>query len=143
VFFTGGPTSGVNLYKSYANTGSVDLYGPKLKRLSDNRVTVAATADAIGQSAIIEGFDENYQTTVTILDTTMDITLLKPGLLIGFNGFGTFVDQILAQIVRVEYTPAEAKLTLGILPKRLHPEFEKITRGLIAQQTLANPTAPS
>jgi hypothetical protein len=36
-----------------------------------------------------------------------------------------------------------ATLTLGILPKRIVPEFERITRGLIAEQTIQNPTAPS
>lgn len=142
--FTGGDTGGgVNLYKQYQDATSVGLYGPKLERKTDNRVTVGGTADAIGGSALDEEKDENYQTTVTVLDRTMDTTLLKPGMMVGFNGFGTFVDNVLAQIVRVDYSPHEVQLTLGILPKRLHPEFDKVTRGLIAQQTLANPSTPS
>lgn len=143
VYFTGGATSGVNLYRQYSNARSVALYGPKLERKTDNRVTVTATADAIGQSDVAEQKDENYSTTVTVLDKTMDITLIKPGMIVGFAGFGTFVDQVLAQVVRVDYSPEEATLQLGILPKRLHAEFDKITRGLIAQQTIANPSVPS
>lgn len=143
VFFSGGQVSGANIYKYYQDAASVGLYGPKLDRRADNRVTVSATADAIGGSAVAEQKDENYQTSVTVLDLTMDITLLKPGLVIGFNGFGTFVDNMLTQIVRVDYKPHEATLTLGLLPKRLAPEFENVIRGLIAQQTILNPATPS
>lgn len=143
VYFTGGLVAGYNLYKTYQDATSMGLYKPKLDRKTDNRVTVSATADAIGGSALAEQKDESYQTVVSILDRTMDITLLKPGLILGFNGFGTFADNVLAQIVAVNYTPEVATLTLGILPKRLTPEFDKITRGLIAQQTIANPAIPS
>lgn len=143
VLFSGGATAGVNLYKQYQSQRSIDLYGIRLDRKSDNRVTVTATADAIGSTAIASGKDEAYMTTLTIVDRTMDIALLKPGKVIGFTGFGTFADNILAQIVRVEYSPESVTLSLGIIPKRLNFEFEKITRGLIAQQTVANPTAPS
>lgn len=143
VFFTGGPVSGVNLYHQYQDPTSVSLYGPKLDRQADNRVITDGTANAIGLSAVAEHKNENYQTTVTIIDKTMDTTLLHVGLVIGFNGFGTFIDNLLAQVVRVDYSPEEVTLTLGLLPKRLHPEFERITRGLIAQQTLLNPSTPS
>jgi hypothetical protein len=145
VYFSGGIPSGqtTNLYKLYKDAGSIGYYGQRLARVSDNRVTLAPTADAIGQSKVAEGKDEQYQTVVTVLDSMMDITLLKPGMVVGFRGFGTFVDGMLSQIVRVQYTPHEAKLTLGILPRRLVPEFEKITRGLIAEQTIANPTSPA
>lgn len=146
VLFSGGIPAGggtTNIYSQFKDSTSIAKYGQHLKRISDNRVTLQPTANALGGSALAEGKDELYQTTVTILDNMMDITLLKPGLIVGFRAYGTFVDGLLAQIVRLEYTSESVKLTLGILPKRLVPEFEKITRGLIAQQTIANPTAPS
>lgn len=143
VYFTGGATAGVNLYKQYNDATSLSTYGLRLDRLTDNRVTVSGTADAIGGSDLAEKKDEQYQTIVTIMDKTMDITLLKPGMVIGFAGFGTFVDYILAQVVRVDYSPEQVTLTLGILPKRMNPEFDKVTRGLVALQTILNPSAPS
>lgn len=144
VYFVGGDIGGgVNLYKLYQDSTSIANYGTRLDRKTDNRVTVTATANAIGQSEVAELKDEDYQTTVTVLYRTMDTTLLKPGLIIGFEGFGTFVDGVLAQIVRVDYTPEEVTLTLGILPVRLNSAFEVVLRGLIAQQTIANPSAPS
>lgn len=144
VFFTGGDTgSGTNLYKTYQDPASVSLYRPRLDRKSDNRVTVTATADAIGGSALSEQKDEGFATTVSIPDKTMDITLVKPGMTIGFNGFGTFVDSLILQIVRVTYTPEEVTVSLGLIPPRLSQAVEQVTRGLLAQQTVANPSTPS
>ncbi len=143
IYFTGGPTSGVNLYRSYQDGTSSAAYRVKLDRPTDNRVTVTATADAIGTSRLAEQKDEQYLTTLTVLDKTMDTTLLKPGMVAAFNGFGSFIDTILAQIVRVEYAPSEVRLSFGMLQTRLSDEVENATRSLIAQQTLANPTSPS
>jgi hypothetical protein len=143
LYFSGGLVSGANLFKTYQNADSISKYGQRLDLQSDNRVTIAGTADAIGTSFIAENQAEQYQTVVTILDRTMDITLFKPGKTIGFNGFGTFVDRLISQVVRVEYAPEFATLTLGILPPRLNPDFEKVKRGLIAEQTINNPATPS
>lgn len=145
ILFTGGTPAGqtTNLYKVYQDATSISEYGVRLDRQSDNRVTVGATADAIGNSSLAEQKNELYQTVVTVLDKQMDIGALKVGLVVGFNGFGGFVDNLLSQIVRIDYTPDEATLTLGILPVRLNSAFEEVTRGLAALQTVANPTSPS
>ena len=143
LLFSGGETAGVNLYRQYQDTESMSLYGVRLERKSDNRVTVAATADAIGNSFIDEKSDEENHTVVKVGYRSMDISLLTPGKVIGFSGFGTFVDNILIQIVRRDYTSEEVTLTLGILPTRMSPVIENITRGLLAEQTVANPSAPS
>ncbi len=143
--FTGGEvTPGVNLYKQYVNQQSIQAFGPLLDRRSDNRVTIAATADAIGNSAIAQLSGEQFQTTVTIVHTEkLDITLLVPGKVVGFRGYGTFVDTIVAQIVRREWVAEAVVLTLGILPKRLNSEYETTLRQLIAQQTQDSPSTPS
>lgn len=143
MLFTGGSVSGSNLYKEYTDNASMGAYGIRLDRQSDNRVTLVATANAIGSTFIASNKDEQYATTVTVLAKTMDLMTLKPGKIIGFRGFGTFVDRISMQIVRVEYTAELATLTLGIIPKKMVPAFEKVTRGLVAAQTVANPSAPS
>jgi hypothetical protein len=149
VYFSGGIPTGqtTNLYKVYRDTttvnNSIALYGQRIQRKSDNRVTISTTADAIGISSVQESKDEQYQTVVSILDSMMDISQLRLGMIVGFRGFGTFVDTIISQVVRIDYTPHKATLTLGILPRRIVPEFERITRGLIAEQTIQNPTAPS
>lgn len=143
-YFSGGDIGGgVNLYKEFTDTTSRSLYGNRLERKSDNRVTVDATATAIGESFIEEFSDEQFETSVTITTRTMDITLLTPGKVIGFSGFGTIIDTLLLQIVSRSYTAESVTLTLGTLPPRFTPLIEEINRGLIAQETVANPTAPS
>lgn len=143
LLFSGAETAGVNLYTEYVDRTSQSNYGKRLERKSDNRVSIQATADAIGESFIDENANEYYETTVTVLDRTMDITLFKPGDTVGLRGFGSFVDRQTMQIVRVEYTPEAVNLTLGNMPKRFSNEFENTIRGLLAQQTVANPSTPS
>lgn len=139
VYFTGGLVGTTNLFSTYTDPTSIASFGQRIDRQSDNRVTIQGTADTLGNGEVATSKNEQYQTTVTISDQTMDITLLKPGDTIGFSGFGTFVDNLITQIIRLEYSSEEVKLTLGIFPKRTIPEFEKLKRGLIALQTVANP----
>lgn len=143
LLFSGAETAGTNLYTEYENQASQTNYGKRLERKSDNRVSIQATADAIGDSFIQENAGEYYETTITILDRTMDITLLKPGQTVGLRGFGNFIDNQIMQIVRLEYTPEAVNMTLGNMPKRFSAEFENTIRGLLAQQTVGNPSAPS
>lgn len=144
LYFTGGLLgTGYNLFTVYRDNDSIAKYGPRLDVQTDNRVTIQATADAIGNSFIATNSSEQQQTTVTILDTTMDINLLKLGMMVGFNGFGTFVDNLILQIVHIDYSPDSATLTLGILPPRQSKNIAQITRNLIAVETIDNPSGPS
>ena len=143
VYFTGGVSGGSNIYTLDQDSTSIAQYGIGLERLSDNRVTDTTTAHAIGGSEVAQKKDEQYQTVVTVVDKTIDTTLFKPGLIIGFNGFGTFVDTLLAQIVHIDYTPNQVTLQLGLLPKRIVTHVEKGTKQLVALSTVNNPTHPS
>lgn len=143
LLFSGAETAGTNLYTEYVDQTSQTNYGNRLERKSDNRVSIQSTADAIGESFIAENKNEYYETTVTILDRTMDLTLIKPGQTVGLRGFGSFVDKLALQVVRIENTPDSVNLTLGNLPLRFSTQFENVIRGLVAQQTVANPSAPS
>lgn len=141
--FSGGETAGVNLYQLYTDTDSINRYGPRLLRKSDNRVTNSTTADAIGNSSLAELSGEQQSTPVTIPASVMDISLLTPGKVVGFANFGNFIDSIQLLIVRRDYTPGAVTLTLGMLPLNLPTAIEQLQRGLIAEQTVANPSSPS
>lgn len=143
VYFSGGVVAGSNIYVQASNSSSIGMYGIRLDRQSDNHVTDTTTARSVAVASILKTKDEQYQTVATILDKTLDTSTLRPGLIIGFTGFGTFVDSLLMQIVNVRYSPSEVTVTLGILPKRISPVLEALTRGLLAQQTIANPSVPS
>lgn len=144
MLFSGGEvTPGVNLFKEYTDATSKARYGQRLAQQSDNRVTLTPTADAIGTSFIVENKDEYFETTVTISAKTMDLTLLKPGLTTGLRSFGGFIEALVLQISHIEMSPQSATLTIGNLPPKFSNDFENIIRGLVAQQTVNNPSAPS
>lgn len=143
LLFTGGEVSGSNLYRDYTDPDSAAYYGIRLHTMSDNRVTVAATADAIGSSFLAENANEQHETQIVVLNKNIDITLLTPGKTIGFKGFDNFIDLLVLQIVRREYTPEQVVLTLGRLPVTLSAEVQRLTRELLNEQTAKNPATPS
>lgn len=143
VYVIGGTVAGNNIFTADQNQASIALYGQRIGRHNDSNILDTTTAHAVGASDVAEQKDEQYQTMIQVLDKTMDITTLKLGMVVGFSGFGNFPDSLLAMIVHIDYTPEVATLTLGILPKRQQTEVEQLTRGLIAQGSIGNPTTPS
>lgn len=143
LLFSGGETAGVNLFRQYQDSESVSNYGIRMAAKSDNRVTTAATANAIGDTFIAEHSDESQETALTVLNTQMDITQLTPGKTIGFRNFGNFIDSMVLQIVRREFKPEVVTLTLGRLPITMNAEIQRINRALLFEQTIKNPSAPS
>lgn len=146
LLLTGGDTGGgVNLYRQYQDTESSANYGIRMATKSDNRITLAATADAIGDSFIEESADEVQETTLVVKDEHMDITQFTPGKTIGFRNFGNFIDDMVLQIVRREpnFSDGTCTLTLGRLPIRMNDEVQRINRELLNEQTINNPSSPS
>jgi hypothetical protein len=142
-YVVGAVVSGSNIYTLDTDPISIALYGLRLQVHTDNNIPDVTTGHIVGSGIVDDNKGEQYQTTVTIPAETMDITQLIPGKVIGFNGFGTYVDFLLAQIVHRDYTPGAVTLTLGILPKRNTTSVEQVVRGLSALSTITNPTSPS
>lgn len=146
LLLTGGDTGGgVNLYRQYQDSESSANYGLRTVPKSDNRITLTATADAIGDTFIEENADEAQETSLIVLDQYMDITQLIPGKTIGFKNFGNFIDDLVLQIVRREpnFSDGVVNLTLGRLPVRMNDEVQRLNRELLNEQTIDNPSAPS
>lgn len=144
LLFSGGEVSpGVNLYRDYQDPTSAALYGYRTVAKTDNRVTLDATADAIGESFIEESAGETQETTVTVSVSTIDHSLLIPGKTIGFRNYGSFIDSLILQIVRREFNTKTATLTLGQLPVRTSELVQRLSRELLNEQTINNPSAPS
>lgn len=145
LLLSGGETAGVNLYRDYPDNQSISNYGIRTATKSDNRITIAATADAIGDSFIEENAEETQETSLVLKNEHVDITQFTPGKTIGFKNFGNFIDDMVLQIVRREpnYSDGIVRLTLGRLPVRMNDEIQRIQREMLNQQTIANPTAPS
>lgn len=144
LLLSGGDTGGgVNLFRDYKDTESSARYGIRLSTKSDNRITLDATADAVGDTFIEENAGETQETTVTVLNEQMDITRLTPGKTIGFRNSNSFIDDMIIQISRRDYTPHSVKLTLGRLPITMPAEIQRISRELTMEQTVNNPNAPT
>ena len=144
LLFTGGDTGGgENLYQDYKDTESQAYYGLRTAAKTDNRVTVSATADAIGTSFIAEKASELQDTQIQVLNKNIDITQLTPGKTVGFRNFGSFIDDLTLQIVRRDFTANAVTLTLGQLPVRLNDDVQQTIRGLLNEQTADNPATPS
>lgn len=138
-------TPGVNLYRDYVDNESMSNYGIRTSPKSDNRITLSATADAVGDSFIEENSEEVQETALVVKNENVDITQFVPGKTIGFKNFGNFIDDMVLQIVRRELNMSDgiATLTLGRLPVRMNDEIQRIQRDMLNQQTISNPTAPS
>ena len=146
LLLSGGDTGGgVNLYRQYQDQQSSANYGLRTSTKSDNRVTLSATADAIGSTFIEELSEEVQETSLTVLNEHIDITLLTPGKTIGFKNFGNFIDDMVLQIVRREpnFSDGTVVLTLGRLPIRMNDEIQRINRDLLNEQTINNPSQPT
>lgn len=144
LLLSGGDTGGGdNLLKIYNDAVSISKFGSRTAAKSDNRITVTATADATGQTYIQENAVEQQETSVTILNTDIDITLLTPGKTIGFRNGGLLIDSLILQISRREYNPHSVTLTLGHLPVRMSDMIASLNLALKYQETYNNPTSPS
>jgi hypothetical protein len=145
LLLSGGETGGDNLYRDYKDSESASNYGIRTATKSDNRITIDATADAVGDTFIDENSEEIQETSLLVKDEHIDISLLTPGKTIGFKNFGNFIDGMVLQIVRREpnFSDGIASLSLGRLPIRMSDEIQKINQALINEQTINNPSAPS
>lgn len=144
LYFSGGPTAGVNLLKAYSNSASVATVGrQRLELLQDNRVTLSTTADAIASAFFGANATEIYETTVTIARAVLDITTILPGQTVGFSGFGNFVDSLILVVQRVERHPEYVTLNLGSIPPRATSVLKDIQNHVDDLETLANPSTPS
>ena len=148
VYFTGGESAvaGQNVYVNVNDTTSLVNNRRGLARISDPKVkgaTGAATGTIIANNYINGHNAQTYITEITISAQTYDITLFDLGELIGFGGFGTFVDNLLLQIVGITRRPDSVTLSLGALRQRATAQMEDLQKSLNATQTTNNPAQPS
>lgn len=145
VYFSGGDIGGgVNLYKKYVNSDGVDLYGVRLERVSDNRVTLESTADLIAQDILDNNGTPAYRTKVTIPASLYNIRSFNLGQMVAFRNFqNRNIDSLLLQIVEIRRNADRAILSLDTVPPRASRRVEDIRRNLDKLQTLNNPDTPT
>jgi hypothetical protein len=144
-YFSGGDDgTGDNVFVVVTDDTSNNRLG--ITRLSDNNVNGTdgnSTATILAQNYIDRNNIEIYRTSVTINDSTMDTNLFKLGMMIGFTGFGTFVDRLILQVVGIDKRPDNVTLQLGSLQPRASQIVESIQYSITSVQTSNNPNIPS
>lgn len=170
VLFVGGGSPA--LFRKYENTGSQETYGLYERKIVDQRVTVAATAETISQRIISNKKDPEIRSVYTIVDSNgpsgrgYDIELIKPGQTLRIRNLKTGVqnislwdvmlwdtdvwDQTLAtsaadiiQIVSIEYRPDSIVIEASSRLPEIAKRIEDVQRNLEVTQMLENPSAPS
>lgn len=140
VFFSGGEVSpSVNLFKRYVDTDSQAEWRRGLEKLSDQRVTDPTTAQIISQSAINRNKDPIYVGELSIFRKFYE-EIVQPGDLIGFRGFGNFIDFLRLQAVYVETSSDRIKIQLGVMLPPVSKRVEDIRRNLDLLEMQNNPT---
>lgn len=146
IYFTGGPTGGINLLKQYTDDDSLATNRRGMRRVNDNRILAAnvASAEAISNSLMEENSTEEYRgSPITILADTYDISTIHPGDTVTIQGYSNFIDSTIFQITRLKRHRRYATLTLGRLPLVTSSYVDQIKRDLDSVQTLDNPNTPS
>jgi hypothetical protein len=143
IYFTGGPTAGVNLLKLYSDTESLSLNWRSMLRLYDNRVTVSSTAQALSDAYFDEHDDEVFRGEITVLADKYDISTIELGQTVAINGLSNFMDTRLLQITQVRRSPDKITLTLGDLPLRRDTYINQLNNELEKVTSLDNPSAPA
>lgn len=143
-YFTGGDVGGgVNLFVNINDNVSLSNNRRGLVRVADNRETDTSVGQLILQNYIDQHDEQKYITQVRVGAATYDINSYNLGDVIGFEGFGNLVDNLLLQIVGVTRTPDNITLSLGLLPPRQTALTDQLARELSDVQTIDNPTTPS
>lgn len=148
-YFSGGDDGtghSTNIFTKVISTLSLIRDRIGLARLSDNRVSGAdgvSTGQLIAQNNIAQNSGEVYSTMLIIMRGTYDVSLFKPGHMIGFSGLGNFIDSLLIQVSSVQKDPEKGVLSLGVVPIRNTAAVDSLNHTLADIQTLANPDVPS
>lgn len=142
VLFTGGGNPA--LYVRRQNTNSISSIRRGLKKISDNRVTVTATANILADSEIDQYDEPLYAGDVEITeDGTFFLEDVNVGETLGFIGFGRLVDAIVVQGVSKDYRPDTMPIALTYNVPRVNKRVEDIKRNLDTLETTNNPVEPS
>jgi len=170
VLFVGGGSPA--LFKLYQNTGSQGSYGLYEKKLVDQRVTVAATAQTMSDREINAKKDPEIRSIFEIIDSNgpssrgYDIETIKVGQTLQVKNLKTGTrtvtlwdvglwdtdvwDQTLAtsaadvvQILSIQYQPDSIQIEASSRIPQIAKRIEDVQRNLEVTQMVNNPSAPS
>lgn len=128
----------------YKDDNSSDLYDDSWKIISDNRLSVQASIDALGASTLEKNKSPKIKTRVSILDkystnNGYDIELIEPGDTCKFKGFNDLTSRTFSenmQIMSVTLYQDHADLELEELSDSIVRETVKLNKKINETSTL-------
>lgn len=139
-YFLGGntatdPDPPAYIFKKYVDATSVTNYRQKLERQTDQRFTNEDSVDIVGNSKIATNKDPRWTGQITVLSKVYDIETIELGQNIAFSNFGNFIDDLVLQVVGINYTPDAMTITVDSLLPQPSKRLEDIKRNLLQTQT--------
>ena len=142
VYLGGGDSGGgTNVLVYSDNKASIEQYGHWMKVTSDNRAETNDVASVLADAIIGQENSPRFTAEMTVLASGYDITLLKPGQIVGYADYNSLVNTLSLQIVSVTYAPDQASVRLEIPPDTQSKRVDSLRRGLIMQESENNPTS--
>ena len=142
VYFTGGG-SPTPLYIRKTDQSLINDWRRGLAKLSDNRVTVQATAEILAQAEIDQKGEPIYSGNMRVLEVDFPIEEVTIGEITGLAAFGDLVDALAMQNMSITYHPEALDITLNTLTPKVQKRIEDIKRNLDALEQANNPTSPT
>lgn len=115
----------------------------RLEVMSDNRVTLSASAKTIAEGKVEDNNKIQYRTTIEVLSDVYDIESISVGETVGFRNFGNYIDSLTMQVVGLSYNPDFVQLQLETKPPTINKRLEDIRRNLQVTENQNVPDAPS
>lgn len=129
VFYTGGGDP--SLFVRVTDVTSIDAWRRGLADISDNRVTVEATARLLAQVAIDAKKNPLWSGSITLgADTDLFLEDIRPGMMFGFSGLGAHHDGVQVQLMSRSYNVDTIDGALNTLPPKVLKRIEDIRRNL-------------
>lgn len=147
VYFSGGefdPVNypGVDMLQHYRDTYSSNSIRRGLLRLSDSRVTLDSTAETLSRSQIEANKVARYRSTISITDAVYDIESIKLGDTVAGKNFGTFVDEIVLEVVGITRSKHKVVLDLDTALTTTAKRLETLKRQIEQEQIRNIPVEP-
>lgn len=132
----------VHFFKRYEDAASVAEWGQRLEIISDERVTREDTADILATSKINQYKDPTYTGRLIITAEKYIIEDIQLGHMIAFKGSGNFVDDLVMQVVAIDYNTDFVVLDVGTLLPSPNKRIKDIKRNLDAVTAVTMPDTP-
>lgn len=142
IFFSG--DSEANAFVRTTDNTSINTWRRGLKTKSDSRFSDTESMELVNQSEIDRLGNPRYSGSCYIInDEVFYIEDVQQGSLFGFIGFGTIVDSLSLQGVRLKYEGDKLGIDIDTLLPKVEKRVEDIKRNLAIEENKDNPDAPS